>query len=134
MNKDIRIAEEKVERIQSKNRLQNARAGEIWVINDKKTRGHKSSILSNNKADRKRGEVKHAPITHAPKTRGSKNIKLQENPQSGKKTDNRESYILAKAQNSKNCENAKKREDVKIKNPIDKAIRRHIRKVSKRQK
>lgn len=112
--------------LQSKNKLIFARAGEVWVINDKKTRGHKSIITSNNKKDRKKGIVKHIPITHAQKTNGVKNLKLQENPE--KEIDNKNSYVLKKMQKSKNTANAHKKENLQIKNPIDKSIRRHIQK------
>lgn len=131
--KDISKAKKRIASLQSKNKLKYARAGEVWSINDKKTNGHKSTILSNNKTDRKKGVVKHAPITHAPKTRGMKNIELKENPdKNNTKNDIRPSYILPKAQKSKQEAKARKNNDTKIKNPIDKAIRRHIKKISKK--
>ncbi|MBQ3492501.1 MAG: hypothetical protein IJA88_00155 [Clostridia bacterium] len=135
MKKDLNNAKQLIKELQSKNRLKFARAGEVWSVNDKDTAGHKSVILSNNKADRKKGEVKHSPITHAPTTRKMKNIILQENPdhKNAKKGD-KPSYILPKAQISKNTVKAQKRDYVKIKNPIDKSIRRHIQKVSKGKK
>ena len=51
------------------------RAGEIWVINDIRTRGHKSRITRS-----KDEVVEHIPITHSPETRRIKNIPLKSNP------------------------------------------------------
>lgn len=101
------------------------RAGDTWTINDGKTRGHKSSITK-----RKGDSVEHIPRNHASKTRGEKNIKLQENPQ---KDDKRDCYIISKVQTSK-IKNLGKKHDEPIKNPVDKAILRHLKKQHKKGK
>lgn len=99
------------------------KAGEIWVINDAKTRGHKTRITRN-----KKEVVEHIPITHKPETRRMKNIPLQENP---KKGDNEIAYILPKVQTSQKKHLGKKHPEYVIKNPIDKSIIRHIKKKGK---
>ena len=70
--------------------MRKVRAGEIWVINDAKTRGHKTRITKN-----KTKVVEHIPITHAPETRRMKNIQLQENPNP---KDSKKAYVLPKIQ------------------------------------
>lgn len=116
-------------------RLKNAKSGEAWCINDKRTSGHTSIILSHNKAQRKKGEVIHSPITHAEKTRGEKNIELKENPDKlNSKQNEKPSHILAIAQVSKEKTKAKKREGFSIKNPVDKSIKRHIKKLAIKKK
>lgn len=103
----------------------NARAGEFWSINDVKTRGHKSLVTGK----KKKGKVvEHIPVTHAPKTRGIKNIPLKENPQKGKKE---QSYILPKVQKSNSKDLGKRQKTMKIKNATDKAVVRNIKKKSK---
>lgn len=103
----------------------NARAGEFWSINDGKTRGHKSLVTGK----KKKGKVvEHIPVTHAPKTRGKKNIPLKENPQKGKKE---QSYILPKVQKSNSKDLGKRQKTMKIKNATDKAVVRNIKKKSK---
>lgn len=97
-----------------------ARAGEFWTINDGKTRGHKSLITT-----RKDNDINHIPITHSPTTRKMKNIKLQENPD---KHDKRDSYILPKTQKSTIKDLGKKQAGMKISNPTDKSVIRHIKK------
>lgn len=121
----------------SRNMLGNAKDGETWVINDGLTRGHKSLIVRNNKADKRKGVVKHLPITHSPKTRKMRNIELKENPDSSDVDKNkkvRTSYVLSNIQESSAKAKAKKKENIKIKNPIDKSIRRHLKKNNKKSK
>lgn len=102
-----------------------ARAGEFWSIRDAKTQGHKSLITGK----KKKGKVvEHIPVTHAPKTRGMKNIPLKENPQMGHKE---QSYILPKVQKTKSKNVGVKQKDMKIKNTTDKAVVRNIKKKSK---
>ena len=99
------------------------RAGEIWSINDGKTRGHKSIITKN-----KQETVLHIPITHSPVTRKMKNIKLQENPNFA---DIRPSYILPRLQKSQKKFLGRQHSEMKIKNASDKSVIRHIKKKSK---
>ena len=99
------------------------RAGEIWVINDIRTRGHKSHITRS-----KNNVVEHIPITHSPETRKMKNIPLRKNPNP---QDNKQSYILPKVQVSQKKYLGRKHPEYKIKNPIDKSIIRHIKKKGK---
>lgn len=104
-----------------------ARRGEIWSINDKNTRGHNSLIIKGNKNVSK---VFHLPITHSPHTRKMKNIKLNSNPN---KNETDDSYILPKIQNSKEKHLGRKTESLKIKDPVDKSIRRNIEKRNKKR-
>lgn len=106
-----------------KNKRHNVKAGEIWVINDGKTKGHKT-IITKNSAN----TVKHIPITHSPITRKRKNYKLEENPS---KDDNRTSYILPKVQISNKKFLGREHPEMKIVNPIDKSKIRYIKKKSK---
>lgn len=99
------------------------RAGEIWVINDGKTRGHKSRITRN-----KPDMIEHIPITHSPETRKMKNVPLQENPKPG---DVNKAYILPKVQTSQKKYLGRKHPEYVIKNPIDKSVIRHIKKKGK---
>ena len=101
----------------------NVRAGEIWVINDIRTRGHKTRITRN-----KKETVEHIPITHSQKTRRMKNIPLNENPKKGEVD---KAYILPKVQTSQKKYLGRKHPEYVIKNPIDKSIIRHIKKKGK---
>ena len=102
--------------------------GEIWSINDKNTRGHNSLILKGNK---KNSTVSHLPITHSPKTRKMKNVKLNTNPN---KNETDDSYILPKVQRSNEKHLGRKTESLKIKDPVDKSVRRYIEKRNKKDK
>lgn len=102
------------------------RAGETWTINDKQTRGHKSTIT-----EVKGEEIRHVPRTHSPKTRRENNIPLQDNPQ---KSDNRKAYIASKVRKTNIKNVGKKQENQDIKNPIDKSLMRHIKKQDKHRK
>lgn len=101
-----------------------ARVGEIWSIKGTKTKGHPSIITKKKKKD----SIEHIPITHAPNTRKKKNIKLRSNPN---KQDCRDSYILPKVQKTKAKNLQRKRDDMKITDPIDKSVIRHIKKKGK---
>lgn len=107
-------------------RFKKIRAGETWSINDRVTRGHKSTIT---KIDNR--VVKHIPRTHTPVTRNERNIELRENPQ---KNDNRKAYILPKIQTTKVKYIGKKQEGEDIKNPVDKSVIRHLKKQDKKRK
>lgn len=102
------------------------RAGEIWVINDGKTKGHKTLITKNSE-----NFVKHIPITHSPFTRKIKNYELEENPKEG---DLRKSHILTRVQISQKKYLGREHPEYKIKNPIDKSKIRHVKKKSKQKK
>ncbi len=106
------------------------KAGEFLSINDVRTRGHKSLIVSANKKERKKETFKHLPITHSPTTRRLKNISLIENPEGV----DEQSYILPKVQKSRLSDDVlgKKHPNTKIKNSIDKSIVRNVKKKSKR--
>ena len=110
----------------AKNKI--VKRGEIWSINDKNTRGHNSLILKGNKNS---SSVLHLPITHSPRTRNMKNVKLHTNPNK-KETD--DSYILPKIQSSKEKHLGRKTESLKIKDPVDKSVRRHIEKRNKKDR
>lgn len=108
-----------------------AKGGEIWSVNDINTKGHKSLLIKPTKVENKKGVIRHTPITHAPETRRLRNIPLKENPD---KNDNRKSHILPKVQKTKRKFLGKKQKDMKITNPVDKSVIRHIKKVDKRKK
>lgn len=110
----------------------NPHSGEFWSVNDAKTRGHKSLITSVTKKDRKQGNFKHLPVTHAKTTRQKKNIKLTDKPDPNDK-DTRASHILSKTQKAKIDNLGKKQNNMKIKNPIDKSIIRNIKKKAKKR-
>ena len=74
---------------------------------------------------KKTGEVRVITTTHSPYTRGRKNLRLQENPQEG---DEKPAYAVNKTQRTDSGHLGKKHSDMKIKNPIDKSIFRHIKK------
>ena len=99
------------------------KAGEIWSINDGKTRGHKSRITKN-----KTDVVEHIPITHSPETRRMKNIPLQENPNP---QDDRRSYVLPKIQVSQKKYLGRNHPELRIINPTDKSVLRYIKKKGK---
>lgn len=105
------------------------KAGNIVSINDKKTRGHKAIITRRHKKDRKKEQVLHIPITHAPNTRKLLNIRLTKNPEKEK---TEPAYILPKVQKAKDKSLGKKHSNVVIKNSTDKSIIRHIKKQKKR--
>lgn len=105
--------------------LINARAGETWSINDSKTRGHKSTITKV-----KNDKISHIPRTHTPITRKMKNIELKENPQ---KNDKRKAYILPKVQKTTSKFLGKRQQNEDIKNPIDKSVLRHLKKLDKKK-
>lgn len=102
-----------------------ARRGEVWSINDKNTCGHNSFIVKGNKNS---STVSHLPITHSPRTRKMKNIILNSNPNENEFDD---SYILPKIQKSKEKYLGRKTESLRIKDPVDKSVRRHIEKRNK---
>ncbi len=101
-----------------------ARAGEVWNVNDKFTRGHKSQITK-----RKGVIIEHIPRTHKSKTRNMRNVKLQQNPQPG---DKRDCYVLPKVQKT-NIKNLGKKHNEPIKNSIDKSVIRHIKNNNKKK-
>ncbi len=109
----------------------NAKGGEFWSINDSLTRGHKSLLIKQTKAENKKGIIRHTPITHSAKTRNINNILLKENPD---KNDNEKSHVLPKVQKSNKNSLGKKHKNMKITNPIDKSVIRHIKKTDKQKK
>ncbi|MBQ8425662.1 MAG: hypothetical protein IJX17_06535 [Clostridia bacterium] len=114
-----------------KSKKYNAKAGEIWYVNDKKTKGHKSIITKRRKSNYEM--VEHIPITHSRKTNNIKNIKLQENPEKNNKS-KKASRVMPIVQKTHYSNLGSKRDDVIIINPNDKAIIRHIKKKSKKNK
>lgn len=115
----------------SKTQNRNIRGGDIRTVNDARTRGHNSVICKPTKKDRKQNTVKHIPLTHAEKTRNMKNVKLQENPQKGKKET---SYVLPKVQKTRSEKVGTKKKDIRIKNSTDKSVVRHIKKQNKKRR
>ncbi len=110
-----------------KRKQEQIKAGQVRSINDAATRGHKSIITK-----KKEKSVQHLPITHASETRNMKNIKLNKNPDPNDKSNKKyESYILPKVQETKYKNVGKEHPDVKVKDPRDKSIIRHLKKQSK---
>lgn len=105
---------------EAKNRLK-IRAGEIRAVNTKKARGHYGLTFK----IRKNGIVETGIFTHGKRTFGKKNIRLQENPNPN---DKRTAFVVKKKQVANAKQLGRKREDMTIKNPIDKSIMRHIKK------
>lgn len=98
----------------------NPKGGECYSINAKGINGHKGLIGKT----RKNGKVDAVILTHARKSFGKKNIKLQENPQPG---DSRDAYIVRKKQQVHKKHLGKKHPDVKVKNKTDKSTIRKIK-------
>ena len=115
--------------VKPKSKKYYAKAGEVWHVNDKKTRGHKSLITKRRKSDYEM--VEHIPITHDDETRKKRNILLSENPEKEKKDE--PCYSLPKVQKTHYSKLGKKRDDIRITNPNDKAIIRQIKKKSKQK-
>lgn len=95
------------------------RAGEIVSVNDSIAKGHKGRVSKK----QKNNIVELVIITHASKTRGMQNIKLQENPDPNDKTD---AYVLKRKHKTKNNKLGKRHPGIKINNPIDKSVFRKI--------
>lgn len=110
-----------------KSKKNDAKAGEFWYVNDKKTKGHKSLITKRKKNSY--DKIEHIPITEANRTNGKNNIKLQENPE---KNSDLDTYILSKVQKTKIKTLGSKQNDIKITNPVDKSIVRHLKNERKR--
>lgn len=103
------------------------RKGEVYSVNDKNIRGHKSLIIDLSKID-----VDVIVFTHASRTRRIPNIILQENPDktdvdisSGKIND---TYVLPKKQHAFKKDIGKYHPEFVVKNKIDKSIIRNIKK------
>jgi len=99
------------------------RSGMIISINTISVRGHKTKIRIN-----KKGEIFGATITHSPITANRKNIPLQQNPQLGH---NEQAYVVKKTARANVRAAGKIHKDVKVVNPVDKSIMRHITKKKK---
>ena len=102
----------------------NAKVGEIWSIRGAESKGHPSIITKK----RKKNEIEHISITHSPKTRNMKNIKLRKAPNI---EDPRDNYILPKVLKTNANNLHRKRPEMKIRDPIDKSIIRNIKKKRK---
>ena len=91
--------------------------GHFYSINNKRIKGHKGRIVNV-----KKGRVKAVVVTHAPKTRGRKNIKLNQNPD---KKDKKDSYVLKKPQYASVKEVGKHRR-MRVTDKQDKSLFRKI--------
>lgn len=100
--------------------------GQVYAVNDKKIRGHKSLIINLNDFN-----IDTIVFTHSPKTRKIPNILLQENPDS-RDIDEfgniRNTYILKKIQKANIRDIGKYYPNFRIKNSVDKSIIRNISK------
>lgn len=104
-----------------------ARAGEFWSVNNKRTAGHPAQITKRTKNNK----VEYIATTHSKKTFNRSNIKLIENPD---KQDVRPAYVLPRVQKGKIKDLGKNHPEMKIKNPTDKAVVRHIKKQGRKKK
>lgn len=102
------------------------RAGEIWSVNDPFGRGHPSIITKN-----KGNYIEHISITHSPKTRKMKNVKLNKNPDP---KDERTAFILPKIARTSKSKLGKRKDNMKIVDKKDKSIIRHIKSKNKKKK
>lgn len=98
------------------------RAGQIRTINDSIARGHKGAVL---RVNQKRGTADTGILTHAPRTRGRDNIKLQQNPDP---KDNSTSYVVKNKHTAKMKNVGKNHPNMQIKNSSDKSLMRHMKK------
>lgn len=96
-----------------------ARAGEVWIINNKSVRGH-PSLLTKRKYD----NIEFIVTTHSPYTAHKRNIKLRENFD---KNDNRDSYIIKKVQQGQVSELGTYKPNLYPRNNVDKSIIRAIK-------
>lgn len=119
----IQTIRKKAKHIKSNKKI---KAGEVWSINDSKTRGHKSIILKIYQGN----VILHDPTTHSPKTRKMKNIKLQKNLDIN---DSKDAYILPHAFITTMDKLGKKHQNLKVSNSTDKSILRNIKKNFKRK-
>ena len=103
-----------------------ARAGEVWSVNDKIARGHPSLITKRKKQDR----IEYLPTTHSPRTFGRKNIKLQQNFDIEEKTN---SYILSKIYQGEIKDLGKYHPELYVRNNIDKSIIRILKNKNKKR-
>lgn len=103
-----------------KKNKKDARAGEFWTVNDKYGRGHKSLLTK-----KKKDNVDHISFTHSERTRGRKNILLEENPD---KNDFKKSYMVNQLYKSKIKNLGKYQNDMKIANINDKSKIRYLKK------
>lgn len=110
-----------------KRKKDEARAGEFWSVNNKKTAGHPGQITKRTKHD----NVEYIVTTHSKKTFNRTNIKLVENPN---EEDPRTAYVVPRLQRGKIKDLGKKHPEMKIKNTTDKAVIRHIKKQGKKKK
>ena len=117
MTKNITVEQAKQRIKQIKKARNEARAGEIWSVNNKTMRGHKGQILR-----RKDNKIELAEITHSSKYG---NLPLKENPQ---REDDKKAYVVRKKQHASVKNLGKFHPDIKIKHPEDKSKIRHIKK------
>lgn len=110
----------KIQIKQNNQSLKNIKSGEFYSINSVRARGHKGEIGK----VRKNGKIDTVIITHAPYTRGIKNIELIENPEKNK---TETSYVLTKKETVTRKNIGKKHKNHKVTNPIDKSIIRKIK-------
>ena len=115
MSYTLESAKKRVEDI--KKARANARAGEIWSVNNNIMRGHKGQILR-----RRNNKLELAELTHSSKYG---NLLLEENPQ---RDDDRKAYVVRKKQHATVRSLGKYHPDMRIKHPKDKSKIRHIKK------
>lgn len=108
------------------NKMKEIRQGNTYSINSRKHVGHKGDITKKNR----NGSLIVVVRTHAPHTRGRKNILLNQNPQLD---DSRETYILPHADRVRPKYIGTPHPAEKITNSIDKSIKRNLTKRKKRR-
>lgn len=96
------------------------KAGECATINQKGINGHKGLFGK----VRKNGTADAVILTHAPRSFGKKNIRLNENPEHG---DPKPAYVVRKKKKINIKKVGKKHPNIKVKNKVDKSIIRKIK-------
>ena len=112
---------EKQEQVLLNNNARKLRAGEFYSINTMRAQGHKGQLRN----IKKNGTATGVIVTHAPYTRGRKNIQLCENPQG----ENRTAFVVTEPEEVNIKKNVgKHHSNLKICNAVDKAKMRNIAK------
>ena len=98
--------------------------GKVYSINSEIHKGHKGEITKK----QHNGNICIVVFTHARQTFGKKNIRLNRNLDTSDKQD---AYMLPRSYSVKNKHVGKTHENMKMRHPVDKSIKRHLTKKRK---
>ena len=98
--------------------------GKVYSINSKKHVGHKGEITKK----QHNGEIYVVIYTHSNRTFGKRNIPLKKNLDS---KDKRKAYMRSETDCIKAKHVGKNQPSMKMSNPVDKSIKRHLTKKRK---